>query len=320
MNIDELIAELRAAQGDPAKLTLATLDAMLSGTGQSKLRPAVEAAAIPHWFDADILACLMETEAQSAGDILAALRTLPMIEGFPARHGWNVHEATRKALRNHLLETDPERFHRLSVRAASCLSGDDPHHRIESVYHRLVADPRDGADSLRQLCSDWSAEGRYAPLQSLAVVLEELLNSNWLEPLARAQCLLRFCEIRYEYLLSQRMEMLGHEALKILSDESIDYQNCSADLRDCHCIVGHALEQQGRIRPALDHFEQCLDICHGEVTRNPNDWAWQRELSVAHNRIGRILGAQGRLAEALAKYEADKRIMNELTARDPDNA
>ena len=70
-----------------------------------------------------------------------------MIEGFPARQGWNVHEATRMALRNHVLETDPERFRRLSARAASCLSGDDPHHRIEAVYHRLVADPPDGRGS-----------------------------------------------------------------------------------------------------------------------------------------------------------------------------
>src|SRR3954467_329006 len=103
-----------------------------------------------------------------------------MVEGFPTRQGWNIHEATRLALRNHLLETDPERFRRLSARAASCLSGDDRHHRIESVYHRLVAAPREGADSLRQLYSSWYFEGRYENLQSLAIVLEEVLDTTWL--------------------------------------------------------------------------------------------------------------------------------------------
>ena len=36
--------------------------------------------------------------------------------------------------------------------------------------------------------------------------------------------------------------------------------------------------------------------------------------------VGVVLQAQGRLPEALAEHEADKGIMQELTARDPDNA
>jgi tetratricopeptide (TPR) repeat protein len=320
MNIDELIAELQAAQGDPARLTLTTMDAVLSGTGRPELRPAVEAAAMPHWFDADILACLMETDAQSASDIVAQLHTLPMVETFPARHGWNVHEATRLALRNHLFETNPERFRRLSARAASCLSGDDPYREIEAVYHRLVADPRDGADFLRELHSSWFVAVRRDHLQSLAVVLEELLDSNWLEPLARAQCLLRLCEIREGYLLSISLEMLGREALEIFYDDSIDNNNRSADLRDCHCVIGNAIEQQGRREPALDHFKRCLNICRAVTACNPDNWPWRRELSIAHARVGRILEAQGKRAEALSEYEAFKQIMQELTARDPDNA
>ena len=36
--------------------------------------------------------------------------------------------------------------------------------------------------------------------------------------------------------------------------------------------------------------------------------------------VGVVLQAQGRLPEALAEHEAGKRIMQELTTRDPDNA
>ena len=43
-------------------------------------------------------------------------------------------------------------------------------------------------------------------------------------------------------------------------------------------------------------------------------------LSITHDNIAGILEAQGKLAEALAEYEAEKRTMQELTARDPDNA
>ena len=63
-----------------------------------------------------------------------------------------------------------------------------------------------------------------------------------------------------------------------------------------------------------------MDICGAEVRRHPDNTYWQRELSVSHNNVGRVLQAQGRLQEALAEYQADKRIMQELTARDPDNA
>src|SRR3954463_8289144 len=47
---------------------------------------------------------------------------------------------------------------------------------------------------------------------------------------------------------------LGSEALEIFSNDSVPNQNHSADLRDCHCVIGHAFEQQGRLGPALDRF------------------------------------------------------------------
>ena len=40
---------------------------------------------------------------------------------------------------------------------------------------------------------------------------------------------------------------------------------------------------------------------------------------MSHNKIGRVYEKQGKLAEALAEYQADKRIMEGLTALDPAN-
>ena len=76
-----------------------------------------------------------------------------------------------------------------------------------------------GAEALRQLSSNWFAEGRY-DTQSLAVVLEEVLDSKRLAPLARAQSILRFCDIREDYLLLPRIEMLGQEAASQLRERA----------------------------------------------------------------------------------------------------
>ncbi len=58
------------------------------------------------------------------------------------------------------------------------------------------------------------------------------------------------------------------------------------------------------------------DLC----ARDPGNAAWQRELSVSHNCVGGVYQSQGKLLEALAEFESDKRIMADLCARDPGNA
>lgn len=57
-NLDHILAQLKAAQGNPQALTLATLNIVLEARGP-QLRPLIEAAAIPHWFDPAILTALL---------------------------------------------------------------------------------------------------------------------------------------------------------------------------------------------------------------------------------------------------------------------
>jgi hypothetical protein len=101
MTAEQTIAKLQATQGDPRQLALVTLDIVLSQHKRG-LRNALEAAAIPHWFTKDILAKLLEIDDDQAAEYLDQLRRLPMVEPFPARDGWSVHEATRLALRSDL--------------------------------------------------------------------------------------------------------------------------------------------------------------------------------------------------------------------------
>lgn len=101
MRISDRIRILESAQGDDAKLALATVDLAypaLSDAERMALKDALEAAAIPHWCDASILAALLEIPLDEAAERLERLRSLTVVEPFPARGEGAVddHEGARR--------------------------------------------------------------------------------------------------------------------------------------------------------------------------------------------------------------------------------
>jgi hypothetical protein len=175
MTFDEIIGRLRRAEGDPEQLILTTVDTMLAASNQPRLREALEAASIPHWCDARILAQLLDTNTGEAAELEQRLLHLPMVEPFPARQGWNVHESTRLALRRKIHNDHPTRFRALSASAAACWSEDDsviP--RVEAIYHRLSSEPEQGANELERTYWKWQRSGRQETIQALGTMLEEL--------------------------------------------------------------------------------------------------------------------------------------------------
>src|ERR1035438_1802544 len=104
MGLLEQLRILQAAQADPAKLTLATVDLQypdLPGPESAALKSALEAAAIPHWCDERILAALLQLSPEDSAARFTRLRSLKLIEPFPARGetAVNVHESGRLTLR-----------------------------------------------------------------------------------------------------------------------------------------------------------------------------------------------------------------------------
>ena len=53
---------------------------------------------------------------------------------------------------------------------------------------------------------------------------------------------------------------------------------------------------------------------------DPGNAGWQRDLSVSHDKIGRLLEQQGNPREAIEHYRQDLEIAERLAARDPSNA
>src|SRR5512135_1659901 len=174
MDFAEQLRVLAAAQGDPAKLALASVDIAypaLADAERAALKESLEAAAIPHWCDQAILAALLGITAEESAVRLDRLRRLSVVELFPARgsDAVNVHEAARLALRQAMADDLDGGFRGLSARAVMYFR-DDPTAagRIEWIYHLLCADPERGATQLEKLDREWSNQARPEERAALA--------------------------------------------------------------------------------------------------------------------------------------------------------
>ena len=150
----DLLSRLRAAHAEE-RAWLITLD--LLHNLSPALQAAAWAAAIPHWFNADILAALLEQPVSACVPLYSDLQQLPFVEPFQARDGRNIHAMTRAAMLDDLWRERPDQYRRLSQRAADYFAGHDaPEWKIEHAYHLLLSDPDRGADVLWDLWAEWN--------------------------------------------------------------------------------------------------------------------------------------------------------------------
>jgi hydroxymethylglutaryl-CoA reductase len=321
MDFAKQLRVLQAAQGDPAKLALATVDLAfpaLSDAGRAELKATLEAAAIPHWCDVGVLAALLQIPPEEGTLRLAQLRKLTVVEAFPARgeSALNVHEATRLALRKWLAADRPDWFRALSQRAASHFAADEtPAGRIEWMYHRLCSASEEAATELENLDRDWSGSARPEDRQALSVALQDLADTGLMHGRARAWVALCIAWGRVD---RGEAAQLGDEAHKIL-ELAREADDARAEA-DCHCLLGEVFETQGRLTVAQAAFGQDLAISRRLAEQDPSNAGWQRDLAVAHSRVGGVLEAQGKLTEAEAVFGESLAICCRLAEQDPSNA
>ena len=107
MDDDTIIQILKEVKDDAAELALATIDLQfpdLSKGDRDAMRSALEVAAVPHWFNEEILANLLDCTSVESAPLIVRLRQLSVVETFTARGpgAVNLHETTRLALRARL--------------------------------------------------------------------------------------------------------------------------------------------------------------------------------------------------------------------------
>ena len=228
-------------------LTASLLDKM-----PPDLRAMTWAAAIPHWFDADILAALRPELRDRATRLYADLQTLSFVEVFPGR-GHNIHELTRRLMLDHLWRENLDEFRALSARAVEIFSGrDEIAFRIENAYHLLVAEPDEGADAVWNLGADLNNSFRYAELEAFVNTALEQVNADRVAGRARGWVLYR--EGRLENQTYRR------EALRTLENALADAEQDRQLRANVLSAMGDVQQFRKDMNAALASYAQALEL------------------------------------------------------------
>jgi hypothetical protein len=175
---NDLLSRLQTINSPEERAWLVTLD--LLQNLPSDLQSAAWAAAVPHWFNDEILSALLERSVTDCVPLYARLQRLPFVESYEARRACNVHEMTRTMMLNYLWRERLEDYLTLSTRAAGYFAQrKDPAWQIEHIYHSLVSDPIGVADIVEHLQAAWSSPFQYALASALAEKENELWPAIW---------------------------------------------------------------------------------------------------------------------------------------------
>ena len=310
--IDDLIGDLLETQGDTQAQAILTAEFALTIQPQEereRMRSDLDAAAVLHWFDVQLLAHLLDLDETEARRRFDRLGKLPFVEKFPDRHVVmrNVHETTRLAWRKRLAMERPNVWQTLSARAADWFAKETaPVQRIEWIYHLLCAEPDEGARRLEEMDRVWTSTAHPEHRQALALALNELETSALLKGRARVEGLLCLAEVR-----SLRGETAHAEGVARKIEALARDIGHAPGLGRAFCLLGEVLETQGRLEVAQAAFGEYLTISRRLAEQDPSNVSWLRELGVACSKAGSMLQAQGKLEAAHAAFEEEQ---------DPSNA
>src|SRR5271166_3324928 len=157
------------------------LTEMLLDTAFPEIKDAVVAAAIPHWFDAAVMACLLNEPEAGQNNVYEQISVLPIAERF-GDLGTALHERTRKAILYHLIKEKPQRLKEYNRRAYDYFAKyGDPERQAEACYHQMALDPAKAAGVLKNQVDNFINVQNYGAANTLLRDAEELINLNTLD-------------------------------------------------------------------------------------------------------------------------------------------
>jgi tetratricopeptide (TPR) repeat protein len=216
---DELLNRLLAAETPTEEMLI------LLSTLPQNLAEVVWAAAVPHWFNAEILVALRPNLAIGIDDLYLRIQAQPYVELFQDR-GHNIHESTRAVILELWWKEKRKEYRRLSSLAEEYFSSKkDEISLVEAAYHSLVAHQFDSAKTSSQwseIASQLKLSGKYSLGHTL------VLN-------AREHALARRISSKIYKLVDEWGQTFAND-LELLVEERIK----SRDLSGASEIFGHA--------------------------------------------------------------------------------
>lgn len=294
--LDALLAEIQAAAAKPDGMTLLTVDQLTAG--RPDLRRALEAAAVPHWWDDVLLARLLPDDlAAEAAQWAEQLRALSVVESYLARpQASNVHEVTRQALRaqlhreGRLQQAAARALRAFPLPAESAATADV----LEHLFHHLSAEPAAAAERLEQTWRSWNDTGGWRDLLDLAAILEEALPA--LTGPARARALLCHAAVRFHHQPASTLLPAVEESFRLFTTLRDDRAQAQAANLLGDILLWHG--QTGDAEAALAHYQRGLQIREALLAANPDSAQATRDVWISYWRLAQQAEAAGDEPEA----------------------
>ncbi|WP_417909150.1 tetratricopeptide repeat protein [Candidatus Electronema sp. PJ] len=248
-----ILAQLQACENQDERDRL-SLNFSLSQLPE-QMQAAVQAAAVPRFFDRAFLNALLEQPLDA--EQFVELTGFSYIEPYPGKDRFNVHERTRKLLQEKLWQEDETLYREISRRAfAYCAKQDqdDTTWRIETVYHQLVAEPEEGAIELNDTCAVWMNPPYFANNKAESLLLaarEHMELKRLLEKAAQFFWLNQAnVDIRYSRY-HEAKEALRQMDVAVSKDDRHLLVNRLECLGDAHYFLSEVIEAQQCFEEAL---------------------------------------------------------------------
>ncbi len=270
------------------------------------------AAAIPHFFDAHILAALRPELAHEAEQLFDDLQSLTFVEEFPGQ-GYNIHELTREVLLSKLWQQEREEFLMLSKRAADYffdakVSSEED---VEFAYHEILGEGKP-SDRLLERVINWRRYSQIDRIQSVIQTFLEHENAERLDAFGYAFSDYLTGLVKTYLANYKEAERLFNQAKEEVEKQRNNNPRYAAMLlRD----LSSSKRDQGDVRNAIVICEKSLKICKEQLGPEHIDTA------TGLNNLAALYKSQGRYSEAEPLFiEALKIRKTELGDRHPDTA
>jgi tetratricopeptide (TPR) repeat protein len=307
MSPNQLLAEFRAATAAHGDLHLAATRLFLDRCPEP-LKNAFAAAAIPHWFDESILGKMLAVQAGPARSEVEALSHLPIVDRFPVRSGWRVHESVRLAFREEMRTRHPEEFVRLSRQAMEAF---DPSgsavDRIEHLFHVVCAAPDRCSVAVRRLVRWVVNRGRSHETQFLFRALEEIATAGDRWPELPARVWLALAATKADSASSTELRGFADQAMQRLGAQAD-----GVDRADAHELLGQVQRLVHGSAEALAEFQQAAGILERLTESEAVAGEIRRDLANLHIEMGRSFLTLGSTQEALRSFTVSLEILQRL--------
>jgi tetratricopeptide (TPR) repeat protein len=315
-----LIQELQSIEGQEARREALTWSLLESFP--EDLREATVAAAIPHWFDAQILSALLPDRADEAEALYRELQRQHFVEPYAGR-GQTLHELTRQAILARLWRNDPDHYRALSERAWRFFSDQAERRPVPSTMSRVLGklssrfatptepDPATDIEALYH----WLAADEEAALDALTGLHDRFRNVGARYHLAEA--LLRAAAEQAEgERLSRRGQLYVRLEQAVLAVQRYKWEQATAWLQavlagtDDRWLRARATRYLGDVHVMLDEYEaararyeEALPI-YQAIGARLGEANTIRSLGDVHVMLDEYEAARARYEEALPIYQA----------------